>query len=79
MDVYKLGKSIKNQVIDIHISLEQLNEVRDSLRSSLKRRKEISIAENDRHYKEIDTTKLFIVMKGAPLNTINSQLKSQKQ
>ena len=30
------------------------------MRSSLKRRKEISIAKNDTHYKEIDTTKLFI-------------------
>ena len=29
------------------------------MRSSLKRRKEIVIAENDTQYKEIDTTKLF--------------------
>ena len=36
-----------------------MNEARNALRSSLKRRKEISIVENDTHYKEIDTTKLF--------------------
>ena len=60
MEVYKLGKTIENQVIDIHLSLQQLNEARDALRSSLKRRKEIAIVENDTHYKEIDTTKLFI-------------------
>ena len=46
-------------MIDIHLALQQLNEARDALRSSLKRRKEISIAENNTHYKEIDTTKLL--------------------
>ena len=30
------------------------------MKSSLKRRKEIAIVENDTHYKEIDTSKLFI-------------------
>ena len=47
-------------MIDIHLALKKLNEVRDALKSSLKRRKEISIVENDTHYKEIDTSKLFI-------------------
>ena len=46
-------------MIDIQLALQQLNEARDSLRSSLKTRKEISIAKNDTQYKEIDTTKLF--------------------
>ena len=59
MEVYKLGKTIENQVIDIHLALQQLNEARDALKNSLKRRKEIAIAENDTHYKETDTTKLF--------------------
>ena len=59
MEVYKLGKTIENQVIDIHLALQQLNEARDALKSSLKRRKEIAIAENDTYYKEIDTSKLF--------------------
>ena len=59
MEVYKLGKTIENQVINIHLALQQLNEARDTLKSSLKRRKEISIVENDTHYKEIDTRKLF--------------------
>ena len=60
MEVYKLGKTIENQVIDIQLALQQLNEARDALKSSLKRRREIAIAENDTHYKEIDTTGLFI-------------------
>ena len=59
MEVYKLGKIIKNQEIEIHLILHQLNEARDALRSSLKRRKEIAIVEYDTQYKEIDTTKLF--------------------
>ena len=60
MEVYKLGKIIENQEIEIHLILHQLNEARDALRSSLKRRKEIAIAETETRYKEIDTTKLFI-------------------
>ena len=59
MEVYKLGKTIENKVIDIHLALQQLNEARDALKSSLKRRKEIAIEKNDTHYKEIDTSKLF--------------------
>ena len=59
MEVYKLGKTIENQLIDIHLALQQLNEARDALKSSLKRRKEIAIVENDTHYKDIDTTKIF--------------------
>ena len=59
MEVYKLGKTIENQVIDIHLALQQLNELRDALKSSLKRGKEIAIIENETHYKDIDTTKLF--------------------
>ena len=47
MEVYKLGKTIENQVIDIQLALQQLTEARDALKSSLKRRKEIAIVEND--------------------------------
>ena len=36
-----------------------MEEAREELRKSLKRRKSISIAENDTQYKEIDTTKVF--------------------
>ena len=59
MEVYKLGKTIENEVIDIQIALQQLNEASDALKSSLKRRREIDISKNDTHYKEIDTIGLF--------------------
>ena len=59
MEVYKLGKIIENQEIEIHLILHELNEAKYALKSSLKRRKDISIAKNDTQYKEIDTTKLF--------------------
>ena len=59
MEVYKLGKIIENQGIEIQLILHQLDQAREELRKSLKRRKEISIAKNDTQYKEIDTTKLF--------------------
>ena len=36
-----------------------MNEARDALKSSFKRRKEISIAKNDTCNKEIDTSMLF--------------------
>lgn len=46
-------------MIDVHLSLHKVEETREELRNSLKRRKEIAIAENDIHYKEIDTTQVF--------------------
>ena len=36
-----------------------MNEAREDLKKSLRRRKEISIEENDTQYQEMDTTKLF--------------------
>ena len=59
MEVYKLGKIIENQEIEIHLILHSLEEATEELRKSLKRRKDIAIAENDTQYKEIDTTKVF--------------------
>ena len=59
MEVYKLGKIIENQGIEIQLILHSLDKARPELRKSLKRRKEIAIAKNDTQYKDIDTTKLF--------------------
>ena len=58
MGPIRMGLSL-NQKIEIKLSLYQLNKARDELKFSLKRRKEIAIEENDTHYQEIDTTKLF--------------------
>ena len=46
-------------MIDIQLILHNLEEAREKLRKSLKRRREIAIVENDIQYKEIDTTKVF--------------------
>ena len=54
MEVCKLGKVIENQKIEMQLSLHQLNEIRDELKLSLKRRKEIAIEENNKHYQEED-------------------------
>ena len=43
----------------MHLTLHKVEEAREKLRKSLKRRKDIAIAENDIHYKEIDTTQVF--------------------
>ena len=59
MEVFKLGKIIENQVIVVQLALHSLDEAREELRKSLKRRKDIAIAENEINYKEIDTTKVF--------------------
>ena len=59
MEVYKFWKVIENQVIDIQLFLHNLEEAREELRKSLKRRKDIAIAKNDSQYKKVDTTKLF--------------------
>lgn len=59
MEVYKLGKIIENQEIEIHLILDSMEEAREELRKFLKRRRKISIAKNDTQYKEIDTSKVF--------------------
>ena len=59
MEVFKIGKIIDNQVIDVHLALHNVEEAREKLRKCLKRRKDISIVENDIHYKDIDTTQVF--------------------
>ena len=46
-------------MIDVHLALHKVDEAREELRKSLKRRKDIAIAENHIHYKEIDTTQVF--------------------
>ena len=52
MEVFKLGKIIDNQVIDVHLTLHKVEKAREKLRKSPKRRKDIAIAEIDIHYKE---------------------------
>ena len=59
MKVFKIGKVIDNQVIDVDLALHKVEEAREELRKYLKIRKDIAIAENDIHYKEIDTTQVF--------------------
>ena len=59
MKVFKLGKIIDNELIDVHLSLHELEEAKEELRKSLKWRKDIAIAKNDIYYKEIDTTQVF--------------------
>ena len=46
-------------MFDVHLALHKVEEAREELRKSLKRRKEIAIAKNEIHYKEIDTTQVF--------------------
>ena len=59
MEVFKLGKIIENQVIDVHLALHKVEEAKEELRKSLKRRKNMAIVDNDIHYKEIDTIEVF--------------------
>ena len=59
MEVYKLGKIIENQEIEIQLILHQLDEPREESNKYLKRRKKKSIVENDTQYKEIENIKLF--------------------
>ncbi|MDF3680975.1 hypothetical protein P3S38_28785 [Enterobacter hormaechei] len=59
MEAFKLGKIIENQVIDVQLALHSLEEFRNKLRNSLKKRKDLAIAENDIRYKDIDTTNIF--------------------
>ena len=74
MEVYKLGKVIDNQKIEIHLALHQLNEVRDELKHSLKRRKVIYIEEIDTHYQEKDTIELFIDRNSSEFDAVVADL-----
>ena len=47
MEIYNLGKIVESKEIGIHLILHSLKEAREELRESLKRRKDITIAEND--------------------------------
>ncbi len=44
---YKLGKIIENKKIDVQITYEQVKATKVIVRKSLKRRKEMSIQQND--------------------------------
>ena len=59
MEAFKLGKILENQVIDVQLALHSMEKARDELKKTLKRRKDLALAENDINYKEIDTTTLF--------------------
>jgi hypothetical protein len=59
MEFFKLGKIIENQVIGVQLALHSVEEARDELRKSIKRRKDLAIAEKETNYKEIDTTNIF--------------------
>ena len=59
MEAFKLGKILENQVIDVQLTLHSLEKARDELKKTMKRRKDLALAENDTNYKEIDTTALF--------------------
>ena len=43
----------------MHLALHKVEEAKEKLRKSLKRRKAIAIAENDIYYKEIETIEVF--------------------
>ena len=57
MEVYKLGKTVENQKIEIQLALHQLKEARAEMKHSVKRRKELAIQQNDTQYQEEDTTR----------------------
>ena len=47
MEVFKLGKIIENQVIDVQLALHNVEEVGEELAKSLKIRKDMAIVYND--------------------------------
>ena len=59
MESFKLEKILEKQVIDVQLALHSLEKAKDELKKTLKRRKDLALAENDINYKEIDTTTLF--------------------
>ena len=52
MEIFKLDKSIENEKLDLKMAMAQLNEAKEHLSQSLKRRKELARQMNDHQYVE---------------------------
>ena len=79
MKVFKLGKIIENQVIDVHLTLHKVEEEREEFRKSLKRRKHMAIVDNEIHYKEIDTTEVFAKGDSKEFDALIAKLMEKKK
>ena len=66
MEVYNLGNIIENKGIEIQLILHQLDEAREELKKSLKRRKEIAIAEITHNIKRLTLPSYLLMMN--PIN-----------
>ena len=64
MEVFKLGKIIDNQVIDVHLTLHKVEDV--------------AIAKNDIYYKEIDTTQVFANGDSKEFDAVIVELKQKR-
>ena len=50
MEMYMLDKNIENQKLELRMTLNQINEMKEKLKQSLNRRKEIALQMNDKTY-----------------------------
>ena len=67
--VYKLGKIIENQGIEIQLILYQMDEAKEELRKSLNKSKEISIAKMTNNKKRSTPQNYFLVL--TPKNLVH--------
>ena len=63
----------------MQLSLHKVEEAREELRTSLKRRKDMAIADNDIYYKEIDTTKVFAKGDSKEFDVVIAELMEKKR
>ena len=59
MEIFRLEKAIENEKLDLEMATVQLNEAKEHLSQSLKRRKELARKMNDHQYVEEKIEELF--------------------
>ena len=75
MEVFRLDKAIENEKLDLEMAMAQLNETKEHLSQSLRRRKEFAREMNDHQYVETKIEDLFPSRSSNEANEENNAIK----
>ena len=75
MEIFRLDKDIENEKLDLEMALAQLNEAKEHLSQSLRRRMELAKEMNDHQYFETKIEDLFPSSSSNEANEANNAIK----
>ena len=75
MEIFRLDKEIENEKLDLEMAMVQLNEEKEHLSQSLKRRNELAREINDHQYVETKIEDLFPSSSSNEANEANNAIK----